>query len=133
MTTWQVHLEEAEPLALVADGARVEAGADDDHLALLALRAARRREESLCALVEPLGTRWFITSGAIDFAAPWLEWIQARTEWLDQGTEAFLSSPSCAEGKQCQVVIIGAGFDTRSIRYQREGLRFFEVDLPGGH
>ena len=28
------------------------------------------------------------------------------------------------------MVIIGAGFDTRSIRYQREGLRFFEVDLP---
>ena len=27
------------------------------------------------------------------------------------------------------MVIIGAGFDTRSIRYQREGLRFFEVDL----
>jgi len=78
----------------------------------------------------PKSTRWFITSGAIDFAAPWLEWIQARTEWLDQGTEAFLSSPSCADGKPCQVVIIGAGFDTRSIRYQREGLRFFEVDLP---
>ena len=55
---------------------------------------------------------------------------QARTEWLDQGTEAFLSSPSCADGKPCQVVVIGAGFDTRSIRYQREGLRFFEVDLP---
>jgi len=78
----------------------------------------------------PKSTRWFIQSGAIDFAAPWLEWIQARTEWLDQGTEAFLSSPCCAGGKQCQVVIIGAGFDTRSIRYQREGLRFFEVDLP---
>jgi len=78
----------------------------------------------------PKSTRWFITSGAIDFAAPWLEWIQARTEWLDQGTEAFLSSPSCADGKPCQVVIIGAGFDTRSIRYQRAGLRFFEVDLP---
>ena len=28
------------------------------------------------------------------------------------------------------MVIIGAGFDTRSIRYQRAGLRFFEVDLP---
>ena len=78
----------------------------------------------------PKSTRWFITSGAIDFVAGWLEWIQARTEWLDQGTEAFLSSPSCADGKPCQVVIIGAGFDTRSIRYQRDGLRFFEVDLP---
>ena len=26
----------------------------------------------------PKSTRWFINSGAIDFAAPWLEWIQAH-------------------------------------------------------
>ena len=26
----------------------------------------------------PKSTRWFIQSGAIDFAAPWLEWIQVR-------------------------------------------------------
>ena len=48
----------------------------------------------------------------------------------NEGTDAFLSSPSCANGAACQVVVFGAGFDTRSIRYQREGLRFFEVDLP---
>ena len=56
--------------------------------------------------------------------------VAARTAFLNEGTDAFLSSPSCAGGKECQIVIFGAGFDTRSIRYQREGLRFFEVDLP---
>ena len=56
--------------------------------------------------------------------------MSARTVFLNEGCDAFLSSPACAGGKDCQVVIFGAGFDTRSIRYQREGLRFFEVDLP---
>ena len=78
----------------------------------------------------PVSTRWFIQSGIIDFVAPWLEWIQARTEWLNSGMEAFLSSPSCAGDKECQVVIWGAGFDTRSLRYQKPGLTFWEVDLP---
>jgi len=78
----------------------------------------------------PESTRWVVKSGVFDGVINWLEWVKARTDWLDVGTEAFLSSPACADGAECQVVIFGAGFDTRSIRYQREGLRFFEVDLP---
>lgn len=78
----------------------------------------------------PESTRGVVRSGTLDFALPWLEWVKARTEWLDVGCEAFLSSPPCADGAECQVLVFGAGFDTRSIRYQREGLRFFEVDLP---
>ena len=38
--------------------------------------------------------------------------------------------PPSRRAPRAQVVVLGAGFDTRSIRYQREGLRFFEVDLP---
>ena len=53
----QVDLEEAEPLALVPDGAGVEAGTDDDHLARPAVGAAGRGEEGLGTLVEPLGAR----------------------------------------------------------------------------
>jgi len=78
----------------------------------------------------PESTRGVVKNGWFDGLAPFLEWVQARTEWLDQGTEAFLSSPACADGADCQIVILGAGFDTRSIRYQREGLQIFEVDLP---
>jgi hypothetical protein len=78
----------------------------------------------------PESTRGAVAAGAFDGVLPFLEWVQARTEWLDQGCDVFLSSPSVAEQQPCQVVIFGAGFDTRSIRYQREGLRFIEVDLP---
>jgi len=67
----------------------------------------------------PESTRGLVTAGAFDGVMPFLEWVQARTAWLDIGTEAFLSSPSCANGAECQVVVLGAGFDTRSIRYQR--------------
>jgi len=60
---------------------------------------------------------------------PWAEWIQARTVWIDEACDAFMSSPS-VQASEAQVVVFGAGFDTRSIRYQREGIHFFEVDLP---
>ena len=79
----------------------------------------------------PKSTRSVVDMGVFDGVAPFLEWVAARTAFLNEGCDAFLSSPSCANGAECQVVVFGAGFDTRSIRYQREGLRFFEVDLPG--
>jgi len=78
----------------------------------------------------PKSTRGVVEAGLFDGTAPFLEWVAARTAFLNEGTDAFLSSPSCADGADCQVVVFGAGFDTRSIRYQRKGLRFFEVDLP---
>merc|ERR1719163_1395998 len=78
----------------------------------------------------PRSTREVVHAGLFDGIAYFLEWVAARTHFLNEGCDLFLSSPACAGGKDCQVVIFGAGFDTRSIRYQREGLRFFEVDLP---
>jgi len=78
----------------------------------------------------PKSTRDVVKAGLFDGVSSFLEWVAARTIFLNEGCDAFLSSPACAGGKECQVVIFGAGFDTRSIRYQREGLRFFEVDLP---
>lgn len=78
----------------------------------------------------PKSTRGVVEAGLFDFTSNFLEWVAARTVFLNEGTDNFLSSPACADGKACQIVIFGAGFDTRSIRYQREGLQFFEVDLP---
>ena len=55
-------------------------------------------------------------------AAPDMELgVVLRTAWLDQRVRAW-------EGEQ--VVILGAGFDTRAARLGRPGLRFFEVDRP---
>jgi len=78
----------------------------------------------------PKSSRGVVEAGLFDFTGNFLEWVAARTAFLNEGCDAFLSSPSCANGAKCQVVVFGAGFDTRSIRYQREGLQFFEVDLP---
>jgi len=53
-------------------------------------------------------------------------WIALRTAWLDDRLQQLT-----AEGQnRQQVVILGAGLDTRSARLARPGLRFFEVDHP---
>jgi methyltransferase (TIGR00027 family) len=47
--------------------------------------------------------------------------VALRTAWLDRRVRAF-------EGDQ--VVLLGAGLDTRAARLSRSGLAFFEVDHP---
>ncbi|MAT24228.1 MAG: hypothetical protein CMN29_04545 [Sandaracinus sp.] len=48
-------------------------------------------------------------------------WVAARSAWLDRAV---------ARATEAQVVILGAGFDTRAARLARSGRRFFEVDAP---
>jgi methyltransferase (TIGR00027 family) len=60
--------------------------------------------------------------GLGDARAPEMELgIALRTAWLDGEVRSF-------DGEQ--VVILGAGLDTRAARLARPGLRFFEVDHP---
>lgn len=58
--------------------------------------------------------------------APAELWLAIRTAWIDREVRAFLDAPLAAK----QVVILGAGLDTRAERMRREGVRFFEVDHP---
>jgi len=51
-------------------------------------------------------------------------WIGLRTSWLDEQVKA-MAGPS-----RPQVVILGAGLDTRAARLSSPGVRFFEVDHP---
>jgi methyltransferase (TIGR00027 family) len=51
-------------------------------------------------------------------------WIEARTRFFDDVIVAAL-----ADGIT-QVVILGAGYDARALRFRTEGVRFFEVDHP---
>ena len=53
-----------------------------------------------------------------------LEWIASRTRFLDAALDAFLD-----EHENPQVVVVGAGYDTRAARYAGRAT-FFEVDLP---
>lgn len=54
------------------------------------------------------------------------EWVIARTKYID---DMFIRASSKGFS---QVLLFGAGFDTRSIRFQSElqGAKFFELDAP---
>ncbi|MGB5351205.1 MAG: class I SAM-dependent methyltransferase, partial [Polyangiales bacterium] len=67
---------------------------------------------------EALSRRW-------DAHAPSMElWMALRTRYLDDCVTRAL------DRGVGQVVILGAGLDTRAARLGREGVRFFEVDQP---
>jgi len=51
-------------------------------------------------------------------------WIALRVRYLDDQVAAF-----CDSGVR-QIVMLGAGLDTRAARLARDGVRFFEVDHP---
>src|SRR5580704_3682653 len=51
--------------------------------------------------------------------------IEARTRFFDQQVQAAISA-----GVR-QIVICGAGYDDRALRFRSDGVRFFEVDHPG--
>lgn len=72
------------------------------------------------------GSKWFIASGLYGRLAPGaLEFITARERYIDDFLRACLD-----EGLD-QVVILGAGFDTRAYRIAGiDKTRIFEVDHP---
>ncbi len=53
-------------------------------------------------------------------------WVAARTAYLDAQVRRLTRAPHGFR----QVVVLGAGLDTRSARLAQEGVRFFEVDQP---
>mmetsp|Transcript_3185 Transcript_3185/g.8791 ORF Transcript_3185/g.8791 Transcript_3185/m.8791 type:complete len:312 (+) Transcript_3185:418-1353(+) len=98
-------------------------------------------QDSVAQELLPKTTRGLVTSewGAslLDPILKFAEWIQARTEFIDEALDNFLSSPACtdAEGTdlECNVVLFGAGYDTRALRYRHRHsgmINFVEVDLP---
>ena len=56
-------------------------------------------------------------------------YLQIRTCWLDDVVTRFIED---RQGKPGQLVILGAGYDTRCLRLAQQGsMRRFEVDAPG--
>ena len=71
------------------------------------------------------GDEGFAFARQMDRVAPNMQlWIAVRTAYLDAVVREHTRA-----GTQ-QVVILGAGFDTRAKRLAAEGVRFFEVDAP---
>jgi methyltransferase (TIGR00027 family) len=54
-------------------------------------------------------------------------WMGVRTAFLDGEVRAYTSAQG---GAFSQVVILGAGLDSRAARLGKSGVRFFEVDHP---
>ena len=119
--------------------------------ALLAQRG--EIDDDVAKLLLPPTTRGLVTTprGAKLFnpIVQFTEWIQSRTEFIDGALDAFLQSPpantltydsdsdSTTTPAPCNVVLFGAGYDTRALRYRHrhelDGITqatFFEVDLP---
>jgi methyltransferase (TIGR00027 family) len=98
-------------------------------LMVAAYRArATAREERVCddpwaaALAGEVGHD---VARRYDQAFPHMElWIALRTAFLDARVRRLTSPPSSI----AQVVLLGAGFDTRAARLACAGVRFFEVD-----
>lgn len=94
---------------------------------LVASYRARHTQRGLCD--DPWAALLAGADGAevaaqMDEAAPHLGlWIGVRTAYLDAALHAHL-------GTMRQVVILGAGLDTRAARLATPGVRYFEVDAP---
>lgn len=88
-----------------------------------------RLDDPVAYKLLPKGTRRIISR---PFTKAWrltskYDWIVDRTNFIDSEIESFLDTHK--EGER-QIVLLGSGYDTRSMRYISEGLKFVEVDLP---
>src|SRR5262245_28983061 len=54
-------------------------------------------------------------------------WTAVRTAYIDEHVRRSTSAPEEIR----QVMLLGAGLDTRAARLARPGVRFFEIDQPG--
>jgi methyltransferase (TIGR00027 family) len=61
---------------------------------------------------------------ADDAPGPLFHHLAARTRFFDEITIAAV------ENGTPQIVIVGAGYDCRALRFRRAGVRYFELDLP---
>jgi methyltransferase (TIGR00027 family) len=55
---------------------------------------------------------------------PLFHHLAARTRFFDEVTLAAV------EGGTTQIVVVGAGYDCRALRFRRRGVRYFELDHP---
>lgn len=94
-----------------------------------ACRAAETEDGGACN--DPWA-RHMVDAGAYEMARAYAEgfpafqlWIAVRTAFLDEQVRRHIER-GCR-----QIVILGAGFDSRAARLSAPDVRFFEVDTPG--
>ena len=99
------------------------------------LAAAGRLDDPVARELLPGASRWVVSPPLAKTVwagvMPKLDWIRQRTEWIDETVDAFLAEhAAAAAGQGPQVVLLGAGYDTRALRYRDSAATFYEVDLP---
>lgn len=95
------------------------------------LNSAGQLQDDVALQLLPRASRWIVSPPYTPIWGPAMEklqWIRQRTEFIDGVLEGFLAAAPAGEPVQC--VLIGAGYDTRALRFRRKDLQFFEVDLP---
>src|SRR5437867_6874166 len=90
---------------------------------------ASRREPALCHdpwAAALAGADGQALAERLDAGFPHMElWTAVRTAYLDRQVAEFTG-----EAGMRQVVLLGAGLDTRAARLARPGVTWFEVDQP---
>jgi methyltransferase (TIGR00027 family) len=66
----------------------------------------------------------YLVPGSVRRRSVTLAGLAARVRWHDEQVASALN------GGIDQVVVVGAGYDSRAWRFARDGVRFFEVDHP---
>lgn len=69
-------------------------------------------------------TRDVAGTTVVDHSSPMARYLAGRTSFVDRVVVASL------DAGLAQVVVAGAGYDGRSLRYARPGVRWFEIDHP---
>ena len=97
------------------------------------LASAGELDDSVAFALLPDATRWLVGTPLARTVwspvLPKLDWIKQRTEFIDKALDRFLEVHASVGGS-AQVVLLGAGYDTRALRYRSSGATFYEVDLP---
>lgn len=95
------------------------------------LASLGRIEDDVAYELLPQASRWLVGKTVAplwpEAVTEKLSWIVQRTEFIDKTLDGFLARTA---GTGAQVVLIGAGYDTRALRYRNADATFYEVDLP---
>ena len=141
----ETFLERAWPILYAGDAEAKQAGVRDSskNLRVLWTRALLaslgRIEDDVAYDFLPRKTRAVVgrAAAALVWGGPLgrpavgkLDWIVERTNFIDRQLTEFVDVTASAARRQ--VVLLGAGYDTRALRFRSkaENVHFFEVDLP---
>jgi len=104
------------------------------------LHSLNKISDPIASELLPTKTKWVV--GKVMANRIWkdteavskLDWIIQRTDFIDKQLNDFLqASSNNNKNKPIQIVLLGSGYDTRSLRYffnSYDNLHIYEIDIP---